>query len=157
MKAFYTFLIVLALNLIPALAAKITLTTSGPLKAGQQTTITANVTEAQGLEGAVVSVILDGAQDAEAQQIDLGKIGDPKLEAKVIPLSDVVHVTVRYSKNGKNYANVATIQDLQSNTYEFRFDQEASRASTPIIQYGIWLLVFAALGAYALRHTKSAF
>jgi hypothetical protein len=157
MKVFYVLLTVLALNLIPVLAAKITLTTSVPLKAGQQTTITANVTEAQGLEGTVLSVILDGAQDAEAQQIDLGKIGDPKLEAKVIPLGDVVHVTVRYSKNGKNYANVATIQDLQSNTYEFRFDREASRASTPIIQYGIWLLVFAALGAYALRHTKSAF
>jgi hypothetical protein len=157
MKAFYTLLIILALNLVPALAAKITLTTSGPLKAGQETTINANVTEAEGLEGAVLSVIFDGAQDAEAQQIDLGKIGDPKLEGKVIPLSDVVHVTVRYSKNGKNYANVANIENLQSNTYEFRFDQEASRASTPIIQYGLWLLVIAALGAYALRSTKSAF
>lgn len=157
MKAFCILLTVLALNLIPALAAQITLTTSGPLKAGQETTITANVTDAAGLEGALVSVIFDGAQDSEAQQIDLGKIGDPKLEAKVKPLSDVVHVTVRYSKNGKNYANVANIQDLQTNIYEFRFDQEASRASTPIIQYGIWLLVFAALGAYALRHVKSAF
>ncbi len=157
MKAFYTLLTVLALNLVPALAAQITLTTSGPLKAGQETTITANVTDAAGLEGALVSVIFDGAQDSEAQQIDLGKIGDPKLEAKVTPLSDVVHVTVRYSKNGKNYANVANIQDLQTNSYEFRFDQEASRASTPIIQYGIWLLIFAALGAYALRSTKSAF
>ncbi len=157
MKAIYILLTVLALNLVPALAAQITLTTSGPLKIGQQTTITANVTQAEGLEGTLVSVILDGAQDAQAQQIDLGKIGDAKLEAKVIPLSDVVHVTVRYSKNGKNYANVANISDLQSNTYEFRFDQEASRASTPIIQYGIWLLIFAALGAYALRSTKSAF
>lgn len=157
MKAFCILLTVLALNLIPALAAQITLTTSGPLKAGQETTITANATDAAGLEGALVSVIFDGAQDSEAQQIDLGKIGDPKLEAKVKPLSDVVHVTVRYSKNGKNYANVANIQDLQTNIYEFRFDQEASRASTPIIQYGIWLLVFAALGAYALRHVKSAF
>ncbi len=157
MKAFYTLLTILALNLIPALAAKVTLTTSGPLKAGQETTITANVTEAQGLEGAVLSVIIDGAQDAEAQQLELGKIGDPKLQATIKPLSDVVHVTVRYSKNGKNYANVANIQDLQTNTYEFRFDQEASRASTPIIQYSIWLLVFAALGAYALRHVKSAF
>jgi flagellar biosynthesis/type III secretory pathway M-ring protein FliF/YscJ len=157
MKAFYTLLTVLALNLIPALAANITLTTSGPLKAGQETTITANVTQAQGLEGAVVSVIIDGAQDSEAQQLELGKIGDPKLEATIKPLSDVVHVTVRYSKNGKNYANVANIQDLQTNSYEFRFDQEASRASTPIIQYGLWLLVFAALGAFALRHTKSAF
>ena len=157
MKAFYVLLTVLALNLIPALAAQITLTTSGPLKAGQETTITANVSDAVGLEGALVSVILDGAQDAEAQQIDLGKIGDPKLEAKVKPLGDVVHVTVRYSKNGKNYANVANIDDLKTNTYEFRFDQEASRASTPIIQYSIWLLIFAALGAFALRHTKSAF
>jgi hypothetical protein len=157
MKAFYTLLTVLALNLVPALAAQITLTTSGPLKVGQETTITANVTDAAGLEGALVSGIFEGAQDAEAQQIDLGKIGDPKLEAKITPLSDVVHVTVRYSKNGKNYANVANINDLQSNTYEFRFDQEASRASTPIIQYGIWLLVFAALGAYALRNVKSAF
>jgi hypothetical protein len=157
MKAFSILLTVLALNLIPALAAKITLTTSGPLKAGQQTTITANVTEAQGLEGTVLNVIVDGAQDAEAQQVDLGKIGDPKLEAKVIPLSDVVHLTVRYSKNGKNYANVANIEGLQGNTYEFRFDQEASRASTPIIQYGIWLLLFGALGAFALRSTKSAF
>jgi hypothetical protein len=157
MKAFYTLFTVLALNLVPALAAKVTLTTSSPLKVGQETTISANVTEASGLEGAVVSVIFDGAQDSEATQVDLGKIGDPKLEAKFKPSSEVVHVTVRFSKNGKNYANVANIQDLQSNSYEFRFDQEASRASTPIIQYGIWLLVFAALGAYALRHVKSAF
>ena len=157
MKAFYVLLTVLALNLVPAVAAKVTLTTSGPLKAGQETTISANVSEAQGLEGAIVSVIFDGAQDAEAQQVDLGKIGDPKLEGKIKPFSDVVHVTVRYSKNGKNYANVTNVEDLQTNTYEFRFDQEASRASTPIIQYGVWFLVFAALGAYALRSTKSAF
>jgi hypothetical protein len=157
MKAFFTLLTVVAFNLVPALAAKITLTTSGALKAGQETTITANVSEAQGLEGALVSVVLDGAQDSEAQQIDLGKIGDAKLEAKVKPLSDVVHMTVRYSKNGKNYANVIDVEDLQTNAYEFRFDHEASRASTPIVQYGIWLLVFAALGAYALRHVKSAF
>jgi hypothetical protein len=157
MKAFYVLLTVLALNLVPALAAKIILTTSGALNAGQETTITANVSEAEGLEGALVSVVFDGAQDSEAQQVDLGKIGDNKLEAKVKPLSDVVHMTVRYSKNGKNYANVINVLDMQSNAYEFRFDQEASRASTPIFQYGIWLLVFAALGAYSLRHVKSAF
>ena len=157
MKVIYTLFLVLAFNLFPALAAKVTLTTSSPLKVGQETTITANVTEAEGLEGAVVSAIFDGAQDSEAMQVDLGKIGDPKLEAKFIPSTEVVHVTVRFSKNGKNYANVANIEDLQSNSYEFRFDQEASRASTTIIQYGVWLLVFAALGAYALRHVKSAF
>jgi hypothetical protein len=157
MKAFYTLLTVLALSFVPALAAQITLTTSGPLKAGQETTITANVTDVSGLEGAVLSVIIDGAQDSEAQQLELGKIGDPKLEATIKPLSDVVHLTVRYSKNGKNYANVANIEDLKTNTYEFRFDREASRASTPIIQYSVWLLIFAALGAYALRHVKSAF
>jgi ParB-like chromosome segregation protein Spo0J len=157
MKAIYTLLTILALNLAPALAAQITLSTSGALKAGQETTITANVVDAAGLEGALVSVIIDGAQDSEAQQVDLGKIGDPKLEAKIKPLSDVVHMTVRYSKDGKNYANVANVNDSKTNTYRFGFDQEASRASTPIIQYGVWLLIFAALGAYALRSTKSAF
>jgi hypothetical protein len=157
MKAFYTLLSLLALNLAPTLAANITLSTSSPFKVGQVTIITANVSDAAGLEGAVVSVVLDGAQDSEAMQVNLGKIGDAKLEAKVIPLSDVVHMTVRYSKNGKNYANVVNVKDLQSNTYEFRFDQEASRASTPIIQFGIWFLVFGAIGAYALRNVKSAF
>jgi hypothetical protein len=150
MKFFYILLSVLTFNLGPALAAKVIISSSTPLKVGQQTMIKANVSDAAGLEGAVLSVIFDGAQDAQATQVDLGKIGDAKLEAYFIPTTEPVRVTVRFSKNGKNYANVANIKDLQSNAYEFRFDQEASRASTPIIQFG-------AIGAYALRNTKSAF
>ncbi len=157
MKVFYIFLSVLALNLAPALAAKVMLSFSSPLRVGQETTLTATVTEASGLEGAEISVVFDGAQDSEATQVVLGKIGDAKLEAKFRPTTEPVHVTARFSKNGKNYANVASIEDLQSKAYEFRFDQEASRASTPIIQFGAWLLIFGAIGAYALRHAKSAF
>jgi hypothetical protein len=158
MKVFSSILIaLLVFGFNSASAANVTLSFSSPLKVGQETSVTANVSDASGLEGAVLSVIFDGAQNAQAVQVDLGKIGDPKLEGKFTPTGEVRRVTVRYSANGKNYANVADLKDVQSNAYEFRFDQEKSRASTPIIQFGLWLVVFAALGAFALRNAKGAF
>lgn len=157
MKVIYSLVVVLVLGFFPALAAKVTLSFSSPLKVGQETTVMANVSEATGLDGAVLSVIFDGAQDSEAMQLNLGKIGDPKLEAKFTPINEVRRVTVRYSKDGKNYANVADIDGSQSKAYEFRFDQESSRASAPFFQFGLWFVVFAALGAFAIRNAKSAF
>ena len=157
MKVFYSVIAVLAFGFFPALAAKVTLGGVSSLKVGQESSITANVSDAAGLEGAVLSVVFDGAQDSAATQVDLGKIGDAKLEAKFTPTSEVRRVTVRYSKNGKNYANVANIEDVQNNAYEFRFDQESSRASTPFFQFGLWFVAIAVLGAFALRSAKNAF
>ncbi len=155
MKAFYSLIAVLVFNLVPALATQVTLSYSSPLKIGQETTVKANVTDATGLEGAVLSVIYDGAQDSEATQIDLGKIGDAKLEAKFIPTSQVRRVTVRYAKDGRNYSNVAEGDTTQSKTFDFT--HESSRAYAPFIQFGLWFLAFGAMGAWSLRNAKGAF
>jgi hypothetical protein len=132
------------------------------LPAGQEVEVRASLEgDISSLKGAAVAAVYETGQDGESVQVDLGKVGE-ELKGKLTPRAGLGKMTLRFSGNGKNYAQVAQLKpedatQATSIQYEFDVASPSSRSSTPALPVSIWILGALALGFYALRGKKAAF
>jgi hypothetical protein len=132
---------------------------------GKETTIKATV-EGDGVnsvQGAPLSVIFDGRQNAITEQVDLGPIGG-KLEGKFTPGQGPYRVSVRFRSNGRNYAFAyeneyfVPLPQTQAGAipFDFKVDDPNSSSRLPVALLG-WFAGAIVLGLVALRSKQFLF